>query len=103
VGEMKFPLLSFLLSNIEILTQFFRPITLSARLWVNIWVGHLIIRAISLIFFSSFRRSFIILTTILQAGFFLFEAGIISLQTFVFSYLVKVYFEENFLHSNLSY
>ena len=38
-----------------------------------------------------------------QIGFFLFEGGIISLQTFVFSYLIKVYFEENFYHSNVPY
>lgn len=94
VGEMKFPILSFLLSNIEVLTHLFRPITLSARLWVNIWVGHLIMRSIS--FFSLISP---LLTPLVGVGFFLFEMGIIFLQTFVFRYLAKVYFEENLEHS----
>lgn len=102
IGEMKFPILSLLLSHIEILTHFFRPVTLTARLWVNIWVGHLIIRGISFVFCSGLLNIFFNTTWwwgIFQIGFFLFEAGIISLQTFVFTYLIKVYFEENEHHS----
>ena len=100
VGDIGHPSLSFLLSNIEILTQFFRPITLIARLWVNIWVGHLIIRSISsLIFLSMGTSSLIILRILLTLIlFFLFECGIIFLQSFVFRYLVGVYWMEN-LHN----
>lgn len=103
IGEMKFPLLRYLLSNIEILTHLFRPITLTARLWVNIWVGHLIIRSISFLYFFIFNGKntffFPIKREIAQFFFFFFEMGIIFLQSYVFSYLVKVYFEENRDHS----
>ena len=99
IGEMKFPPLSFLLRNIEVLTHLFRPITLSARLWVNIWVGHLILRAISFYRLGVLGGSLGGILAILRgAGFFLFEVGIIFLQTFVFTYLSKVYFEENLEH-----
>ena len=104
VGEMKFPILSLLLSHIEILTHVFRPVTLTARLWVNIWVGHLIIRGISFFFcrrLLSLSLNAIWWGGISQIGFFLFEIGIISLQTFVFTYLIKVYFEENEHHSSV--
>ena len=106
IGEIKFPVLSLLLSHIEILTHVFRPVTLTARLWVNIWVGHLIIRGISFIFrrrLVNLRINTFLWGGISQVGFFLFEGGIISLQTFVFTYLIKVYFEENFHHSHVTY
>jgi F0F1-type ATP synthase membrane subunit a len=95
VGDMGVPLLSLLLSNIEILTQFFRPITLIARLWVNIWVGHLILGALSTLLILRGR----VTALIRLIGFFFFETGIICLQAFVFSYLIGVYWEENLLHS----
>jgi len=106
IGEIKFPILSLLLSHIEILTHIFRPVTLTARLWVNIWVGHLIIRGISFIFCRSLVKVSVnplFWRSLSQVGFFLFEGGIISLQTFVFTYLIKVYFEENFHHASTSY
>ena len=102
IGEMKFPRLSFLLSNIEILTHLFRPITLTARLWVNIWVGHLLMRVLStfilqVILSARIQRS--LAGIFMLGGFFLFEIGIMMLQAFVFRYLVGVYWEENFHHS----
>ena len=106
IGEIKFPILSLLLSHIEILTHIFRPVTLTARLWVNIWVGHLIMRGISFILARRFLNISIrslIGRFFSQGGFFLFEGGIISLQTFVFTYLIKVYFEENDHHSSVIY
>ena len=104
IGEIKFPPLSLLLSNIEILTHLFRPVTLTARLWVNIWVGHLILRGLSFFFcFSFFHISKIrILKSFLRESFFfVFERLIIFLQTFVFTYLIKVYFEENEHHAKI--
>ena len=101
IGEIKFPSLSFLLSNIEILTHLFRPITLTARLWVNIWVGHLLMRVLStffLIISLQINLRFIV-RIILLGGFFLFETGIICLQAFVFRYLIGVYWQENLEHS----
>lgn len=95
VGDMRIPALSLLLSNIEILTQFFRPITLMARLWVNIWVGHLILRALSTLSLVGGAGRALRLVF-----FFFFETGIICLQAFVFSYLIGVYWEENLIHSS---
>lgn len=106
IGEISFPVLSFLLSNIEILTHLFRPITLTARLWVNIWVGHLLIRSISTICIVSLMSGVSIVGIILILtifGFFLFELGIISLQAFVFSYLIGVYWKENMHHSLIKF
>jgi F-type H+-transporting ATPase subunit a len=108
IGRMKFPSLSFLLSNIEILTHFFRPITLTARLWVNIWVGHLLMRVLSTLCLVTLQEGgWLRLGHIARAGmmvgFFLFEFGIMSLQTFVFTYLVGVYWVENLSHANLSF
>nr|YP_009380097.1 ATP synthase F0 subunit 6 [Archaphanostoma ylvae]ARS00900.1 ATP synthase F0 subunit 6 [Archaphanostoma ylvae] len=101
IGEMKFPSLSFLLSNIEILTHLFRPITLTARLWVNIWVGHLLMSVLSTFFLIMMvtKSNFFFLSIFLLGGFFLFETGIMALQAFVFSYLIGVYWRENLEHS----
>jgi F0F1-type ATP synthase membrane subunit a len=100
IGEIKFPRLSFLLSNIEILTHLFRPITLTARLWVNIWVGHLLIRALSSFYLNCLVSSTHVSTGFrLLTGFFFFERGIIFLQAFVFRYLISVYWKENLEHS----
>lgn len=104
IGEIKFPPLSLLLSNIEILTHLFRPITLTARLWVNIWVGHLILRGRSfLVRFLRINKNIIrfLKGQIWETRFLIFECLIIFLQTFVFTYLIKVYFEENQHHSEI--
>lgn len=104
IGEIKFPPLSLLLSNIEILTHLFRPITLTARLWVNIWVGHLILRGLSFILGAIISRQGplgLLKSSAMEFSFFLFECLIIFLQTFVFTYLIKVYFEENQHHAEL--
>ena len=103
VGDMGNPSLSWLLTNIEILTQFFRPITLAARLWVNIWVGHLILSSLSTISLIIFSQSIVmgLSSLFLVVGFYFFETGIMCLQAFVFSYLVGVYWEENIHHSRL--
>lgn len=106
IGEIKFPSLSFLLSNIEILTHLFRPITLTARLWVNIWVGHLLMRALSTFFLISmgkFFRWIFLIRILFLGGFFLFECGIMCLQAFVFRYLIRVYWKENLEHSHTSF
>jgi len=105
IGDLMSPSLSLLLSNIEVLTHLFRPITLTARLWVNIWVGHLIIRVLSFVLVFRLKKTSTILlltsTLILIRGFFIFESLIIFLQTFVFRFLLKVFFEENEMNSIL--
>lgn len=104
IGEIKFPSLSLLLSNIEILTHLFRPITLTARLWVNIWVGHLILSGGSFIVGRITKGRTLLGFLKSETGvirFFIFECLIIFLQTFVFTYLIKVYFEENQHHADI--
>ena len=105
IGDLISPSLSLLLSNIEVLTHLFRPITLTARLWVNIWVGHLIIRVLSFVLVFRIKKTSTMLlslsTLILIRGFFIFESLIIFLQTFVFRFLLKVFFEENEMNSIL--
>ena len=101
---MNIPFMSLFLSHIEILTHAFRPITPTLRLWVNIWIGHLILRRISFLsvvlgrgggIFSLLKGFFV------EGSFFLFESLIIGLQTYVFTYLVKYYFEENQHHAEI--
>ena len=105
IGSLMAPSLSLLLSIIEMLTHLFRPITLTARLWVNIWVGHLIIRVLSFsLMLNSITPSLFFSTifiAVIMGGFFIFERLIMFLQTFVFSFLLKVFFEENEISSIL--
>merc|ERR1711936_266354 len=53
-----YPSLSLLLRNIEILTHMFRPVTLIARIWVNMWVGHCILSILSFIYIKRFSAGF---------------------------------------------
>merc|ERR1712179_11091 len=85
IGDLISPSLSLLLSNIE--------------------VGHLIIRVLSFVLVFRIKKTSTILlslsTLILIRGFFIFESLIIFLQTFVFRFLLKVFFEENEMNSIL--
>lgn len=97
--NLTYPSLSMLLTNIEILTHTFRPVTLVARMWVNIWVGHNILGFLSSIFMISFAtgifRFNLILIPIPLTILFLYEVMVAVLQSFVFVYLCHVYFREN--------
>lgn len=53
-----YPSLSLLMRNIEILTHMFRPVTLMARIWVNMWVGHCILSILSFIYIKRFFTGF---------------------------------------------
>jgi len=95
-----FPSLSLLLRNIELLTHMFRPVTLMARIWVNIWVGHCIISILS---FAYIKRSYegfgswfaILLLPIAQGSLFIYEVIITLLQSTVIVYLAFVYYKDN--------
>lgn len=102
VIDIKIPLLSLLMTHIEIITHLFRPITLFGRIWVNLWVGHLLLRV------STFANSLTIskvalgrilrtpiLSAILLLGLFLYEVAVSFLQSLVLIYLVRLYYKEN--------
>lgn len=74
-------LLSFFMFILAVLRTFVQPVTLSLRVFVNLFLGELLI-----LFLSYNNRSFLFL-----AGFF--EAFVIFLQTRVFTFLFLSYFK----------
>ena len=95
-----YPSLSLLLRNIEILTHIFRPLTLIARIWVNMWVGHCILSIMSFMYIKGISVRFsswitAILFPIAQCSLFLYELIIILLQSTVIVYLSIVYYNDN--------
>ena len=100
VVNITYPTLSLLLRNIEVLTHLFRPITLMARMWVNIWVGHSILSLLSFISIKSmseefnFKSSSLVLP-IVQGSLLIYELIIIFLQSAVIVYLSFVYYRDN--------
>jgi len=94
------PSLSLLLRNIEILTHIFRPVTLMARIWVNIWVGHCILSIISFIYIKRVSAGFgswfiMLLFPIAQRLLLLYELIITLLQSTVIVYLSFIYYRDN--------
>ena len=95
-----YPSLSLLMRNIEILTHMFRPVTLMARIWVNMWVGHCILSILSFIYIKRFFTGFgswftILLFPIAQGSLLLYELIITLLQSTVIVYLSFVYYRDN--------
>ena len=100
IVNITYPSLSLLLSNIEILTHIFRPLTLSARIWVNIWVGHSMLSILSFYYIKRFYAGFgswfsILLFPTVQRSLFLYELMITLLQSSVIVYLSYVYYRDN--------
>ena len=100
IVNITYPSLSLLLRNIEILTHRFRPLTLIARIWVNMWVGHCILSIISFIFIKKLSVGFVSFSTmflfpIAQSSLFLYELLIILLQSTVIVYLSFIYYRDN--------
>jgi len=86
IVNITYPSLSLLLRNIEILTHTFRPVTLMARIWVNLWVGHSILSILSFIYVKKFFVGFnswigVLLSPIAQRSLLLYEP--INLPTLV--------------------
>ena len=95
-----YPSLSLLLRNIEILTHLFRPVTLIARIWVNMWVGHCILSILSFTYIKRFSVGFsswftILLFPFAQRALLLYEVIITLLQSTVIVYLSFVYYRDN--------
>jgi len=100
VVNIIYPSLSLLLRNIEILTHLFRPVTLIARIWVNMWVGHSILSILSFLYTKEVSvrqglRSSILILPVTQGILFLYEIMIILLQSAVIVYLSFVYYKDN--------
>jgi len=102
IVNIHIPILSLLMSFIEIITHLFRPITMFGRIWVNLWVGHLLLRVSSFgclfiftkMVFSELLRAFIISITVLIV-LFLYEMVVAILQSLVLTYLSRLYYKEN--------
>lgn len=78
---------------IEFVSDFVRPITLSARLAANISAGHIVLGLIGVYLCKgifSIGLIFIILL-ILQIGYFFFEVGVCAIQAYIFSLLPSLY------------
>ena len=105
IVNMIYPSLSLLLRNIEILTHIFRPLTLMARIWVNIWVGHCMLSILSFIYIKRFSVGFgsgftMLLFPIAQRSLLLYELIIVLLQSTVIVYLSFVYYRDNLSATN---
>ena len=101
IVNITYPILSLLLRNIEIVTHIFRPITLMARLWVNIWVGHCLLSIVSfgwMLRFLHWKGCFsqILIWSILQGGLTLYELAVALLQSLVVVYLSYLYYKDNY-------
>lgn len=102
VVNISLPPLSLLISSIELITHLFRPITLLSRIWVNLWVGHLLLTVCSYLIllsvptlrlgitmFSRFLASMVI------SVIFIYEIGVSLLQSLVLVYLSALYYKDN--------
>lgn len=71
---------------IEVVSYLIRFITLGVRLMANLTAGHLLLGLMS--------TSFSFLSGFVQVVFFIFEILVAVVQSYVFSLLVSIYFEE---------
>nr|YP_010890509.1 ATP synthase F0 subunit 6 [Colpocephalum eucarenum]WIM51515.1 ATP synthase subunit 6 [Colpocephalum eucarenum] len=78
---------------VESISMLIRPITLSLRLMSNMLAGHMII---SLLCGACYSMSFLLKPSffLLEIGFLMFELGVAFIQTYVFSMLMSLYWEE---------
>nr|YP_011035821.1 ATP synthase F0 subunit 6 [Plaxiphora tricolor]WRI60251.1 ATP synthase F0 subunit 6 [Plaxiphora tricolor] len=75
-----------------------RPLTLSIRLAANMSAGHIILGLIgSYLSISFFCFSFfiIVILTIIQIFYFMFEIGIAMIQAYIFSLLISLYSDDH--------
>nr|AYC65888.1 ATP synthase F0 subunit 6 [Amyrsidea minuta] len=80
---------------VEIVSSLIRPITLSLRLMSNMLAGHLILTLISsnIDFFSSILMSSSMF--IIHTGMMMFELGVALIQSYIFSFLMFLYWKES--------
>lgn len=89
-------LLSFLIIPIEIISYFFRPISLSVRLFANMMAGHALLKVIisfawKLVLIGSLLHSFAIGLLLLL---FFLEFCVACIQAYVFTMLLILYINE---------
>ena len=78
---------------IEFISDFVRPITLSARLAANIRAGHIVLGLIGVYLCKGiFSLGFLFLVMLLlQVGYFFFEVGVCTIQAYIFRLLPSLY------------
>ena len=86
------PIMVPLMTFLEMLQEFTKPLTLALRLYANILAGHLIIFVFLglILYFGSFVA---IVSVPLSVGFYLFEIFVAVLQAYIFAILTQVYIE----------
>jgi ATP synthase subunit 6 len=91
--------LAFLLVPIELISFFFKPISLAIRLFVNIVAGHTMLKIIagfvlSIMSIANLYFIFHILPLFLITILFFLETGVAIIQAFVFSVLFCIYLND---------
>jgi len=91
--------LAFLLIPIELISFFFKPISLSIRLFVNIVAGHTMLKIIagfvlSIMSIASLQSIFHVFPLLLISVLFFLETGVAIIQAFVFSVLFCIYLND---------
>nr|YP_010610788.1 ATP synthase F0 subunit 6 [Eledone cirrhosa]WAP91609.1 ATP synthase F0 subunit 6 [Eledone cirrhosa] len=82
---------------IEFLSIVVQPVTLAIRIAANISAGHIILTLIgdllasSILNITMFSSSIIMITMLIQTGYFIFEIGIAIIQGYIFSLLITLY------------
>nr|NP_038197.1 ATP synthase F0 subunit 6 [Synura synuroidea]AAF36963.1 ATP synthase F0 subunit 6 [Synura synuroidea] len=88
--------LAFLLVPIEMISYFFRPISLSIRLFANMMAGHTLLKVIAgfvltIMTLNGVYFIFHYLPLFMLVPLFLLEVGVALIQAFVFSILISMY------------
>jgi len=93
------PVLSLLLVPIEFISFFFKPISLSIRLFANMMAGHTLLKVIAgfawlILGFDSIASLFHFCPLLFIAILFILETGVVAIQSFVFTVLICIYINE---------
>jgi len=81
-------LISLFFIVIHLLGDFIKPVSLCLRLFINLIVGHYILKFLFILFCSYFS-SYLFFTI-----FILFELFVFMVQSYVFSYMLKLYIRD---------
>nr|AYC65829.1 ATP synthase F0 subunit 6 [Bovicola bovis] len=87
-------ILSPFLGVVELISSLIRPVSLSVRLMSNMIAGHMILGLMWGVMWEG-SIPLIILISILSSAFLLFEVAVAVIQSFVFSTLMSLYWEES--------
>jgi len=90
---------AFLLTPIEILSYFFRPISLSVRLFANMMAGHTLLKVIAGFAVTMFNLENILIlggfiTVSVLPLLFILEVAVAVIQAFVFAILISIYLND---------